>query len=91
MSDTPSKYNVTLRDLRQYCRLLAKIEVTGHGSSVAGCQFVKGTEELVGRNAAGEIIVRVKGPITPKKTIEFRRLYQLAVAAGILKEAHGQS
>jgi hypothetical protein len=91
MSDTPSKYNVTLRDLRQYCRLLAKIEVTGHGSSVAGCTFVKGTEELVGRNAAGEIVVRVKGPITPKKTIEFRRLYQLAVAAGILKEAHGQS
>ena len=82
-------YAMTLADLRIYCKLLHSIEVIGHSSSVAGCQHVKGTEELVGRNAAGEIIVRVKGPITPKKTIEFRRLYQQAVAAGIIKEKNG--
>lgn len=78
-------YKMTLADLRAHCKLLASIEVVGHGSSVAGCQYVKGTEEMLGKNAAGEILLRVKGKITPARVVEFRNAYQGAVAAGIIK------
>lgn len=85
MSEPRPRYPMTLADLRQYCRHLATIEVIGHSSSFAGCSFVKGTEELVGRNAAGEIMVRVKGKVTPGNVIKFRNSYEAAVAAGIIK------
>ncbi len=54
-------------------------------SSAAGCSITKSSEALVGKNAAGEIVVQVKGPITPAKVQQFRNNYQRAVAAGILK------
>jgi hypothetical protein len=78
-------YQWTLADLRRDCPLLAKIEVIGHGPSVAGCQTVKGTEELIGRNHLGEIVVRVKGKVTPANVKKFRDTYGNAKAAGILK------
>lgn len=83
MSQKP--YQTTLADLRRSCPLLATIEVIGFGSSVAGCQYVKGTEELVGRNALGEVVVRAKGKVTPAKIQQFRNDYQHAVSAGIIK------
>jgi len=70
-------YALTLADLRHYCHLLASIDVLGGGSK---------DEELVGKNAQGEIIVRVKGKVTPAKVTKFRDTYQAAVAAGIIKE-----
>jgi hypothetical protein len=69
-------YQLTLADLRLSCRLLAKIEVLGDGSR---------NEEIVGRNDAGEIVVRVKGKVTPAKVQQFRNTYQHAVSAGIIK------
>ena len=85
MSEPRPRYEMTLRDLRQACPLLAKIEVLGHGPSVAGCQHVPGTEQLVGYNAAGEIVVRAKGKVTPALVKKFRDSYQTAVAVGIIK------
>jgi hypothetical protein len=79
------QYKWTLADLRKSCPLLDKIEVIGHSSSVAGCQYVKSTEELVGRNHLGEIVVRVKGTKTPSQQL-FRDRYQVQVAAGMLKK-----
>lgn len=79
-------YQLTLADLRNACPLLANIEVIGGSPSVAGCQYVKGNEQLIGRNAAGTIVVRSKpGKVTPEKVKQFRNDYQIAVAAGIIK------
>jgi hypothetical protein len=75
MSEPRPRYELTLRDLRAYCRGLAKVEVEGHGS----------TEELVGRDAGGFAIVRVKGRVMPATVKKFRNSYQTAVAAGIIK------
>ncbi len=69
-------YKLTLADLRQTCRLLDKIEVLGDGSR---------NEEIVGRNKAGEIVVRAKGKVTPAKVEQFRNSYQHAVSVGIIK------
>lgn len=70
-------YQWTLADLRRECPLLAKIEVAGVNSK---------TEELIGRDAAGTIVVRSKpGKVTPEKVKQFRNDYQIAVAAGIIK------
>jgi len=79
------RYQLTLADLRNNCRLLAAIEVIGHGPEYGCSHSTKGTEQLVGKNAAGEIVVRVKGKVTPTNVIKFRNEYQRAVAAGILK------
>lgn len=79
-------YRMTMEDLRRSCTGLASIEVTGYSSSIQGCQFVKGTEEMVGKNAAGEIVLRVKGKVTAAKVVEFNNAYQQAVKAGIIKE-----
>jgi len=69
-------YQLTLADLRLHCGLLTKIEVLGSGKE----------ERLVGRNAAGEIVVQSKpGKVTPAKVTEFRDSYQHAVAVGIIK------
>lgn len=74
---TRKPYQLTLADLRQYCTLLAKIEVIG-GDTKA--------EQLVGRNAAGEVVVRSKpGKVTPARVTEFRDAYQRAVTEGIIK------
>lgn len=79
-------YPVTLEGLRRDCPLLAKIEVIGRGSDVQGCTYVKGTEQLVGRNARGEIIVQsTPGTVTPAKVKKFTNDYQHAVAVGIIK------
>jgi len=68
-------YALTLGDLRCYCGLLSSIEVLGTGDA----------EQLVGKNAAGEIVVRVKGKVTPATVNKFRYEYGRAVAAGIIK------
>lgn len=69
-------YQLTLADLRMACPLLKSIDVLGGGSK---------SEELTGRNALGEVVVRVKGKVTPARVEEFRNTYQHAVAVGIIK------
>lgn len=69
-------YRMTLADLRLACPLLAKIEVAGEDSK---------SEQLVGRNAKGEVAVRAKGKVTPAKIQQFKNDYQHAVAVGIIK------
>jgi hypothetical protein len=69
-------YKLTLADLRTSCPLLATIEVAGEDSK---------SEQLVGRNALGEVVVRAKGKVTPAKIQQFRNAYQHAVSAGIIK------
>lgn len=83
----PRPYPMTLAELRLHCRLLATIEVTGAPSSVQGLRYVRGTEALVGKNAGGEVLIKVKGAITPAKVREFRDSYERAVAVGIIKPA----
>jgi hypothetical protein len=80
-------YQLTLADLRQACPLLKSIEVTGHGPEYGCSHSTPGTEQLIGKNARGEIVVRVKGKVTPAKVKEFRDLYQHAVSVGIIKPA----
>ncbi len=80
-----TRYELTLADLRRYCRLLVSIEVIGHGPEYSCSHSTPGTEELIGKNAAGEIVVRVKGKVTPANVKKFRDTYQSAVAAGIIK------
>lgn len=70
-------YQLTLAELRLACPLLAKIEVGGQDSK---------SEQLLGRNASGEIIVcSIPGKVTPAKIAKFRNDYQHAVAVGIIK------
>ncbi len=76
MSAPPPKYRMTMADLKGACALLAKIEVRGEIKS----------EQIVGLNSLGEIVVRVKGKVTPGNVIKFRNEYQRAKAAGIIKE-----
>lgn len=71
-------YQMTLADLRQFCRLLKNVEVLGGGSK---------DEELVGRNRLDEIVVRARGKVTPAKVQQFKNAYQHAVSAGIIKPA----
>ena len=71
MSEPPSPYTITLRDLRQGCPLLDVVAVFDGG--------------LIGKNAAGEVVVRVTGKVTPRLIKQFRDVYQTAVAAGIIK------
>jgi hypothetical protein len=86
MSEPRARYRLTRADLSRMCPLLAKIEVLGHSSSVEGCQHVKGTERLVGRNHAGDIIVQTSaGTISNAKLSKFYEDYKTAVASGILK------
>lgn len=69
-------YPLALEGLRRDCPLLAKIEVAGEDSK---------SEQLVGRNALGEVVVRAKGKVTPAKIQQFKNDYQHAVAMGIIK------
>lgn len=69
-------YQMTLQDLRKHCRLLVHIEVIGGGSK---------HEELIGKNYLGEIVVRVRGKITPARVKEFNKAYTFAVAKGLIK------
>ena len=78
-------YPFTLADLRQQCPGLASIEVIGHGPEYGCSHSTPGTEQLIGKNAAGETVVRVKGPITPANVEKFRKEYSRAVVAGIIK------
>jgi hypothetical protein len=78
-------YKLTLQDLRLQCPLLHSIEVIGHGPEYGCSHSTPGTEALIGKNAGGEIVVRVKGKVTPSKIRDFRDAYQMAVARGIIK------
>jgi hypothetical protein len=79
-------YKLTLADLRKACPLLATIEVTGHGPEYGCSHSMPGTEELVGKNQRGEIVVRVKGKVSPANVQKFRNSYQFAVSAGVIKK-----
>lgn len=79
-------YPMTLQNLRADCPLLKSVEVVGHGPELGCSHSTPGTEALVGKNAAGEIVVRVKGKVTPGNVIKFRDEYQRAVVAGIIKK-----
>jgi hypothetical protein len=79
-------YQLTLADLRRSCPLLKSIDVVGGNEALSTGRSLGGREEeLVGKNAAGEIVVRVKGKVTPAKVQQFRNTYQHAVSAGIIK------
>jgi hypothetical protein len=81
-----SAFKLTLADLRRSCPLLASIEVTGFGPEYrCSGPSAPGTEQLIGKNARGEVVVRVKGKVTPAKVQQFRNSYQHAVSAGIIK------
>jgi hypothetical protein len=69
-------YQLTLADLRHSCPLLKSIEVAGKDSK---------SEQLVGRNGLGEVVVRTKGKVSPASVMKFRNEYQRAVSAGIIK------
>jgi hypothetical protein len=79
-------YDQTLAELRRYCRGLAKIEVLGFGAELRSSGSVASSERIVGRDAAGTIVVEVKGRVTPAAVQKFRNAYQRAVAAGIIKQ-----
>lgn len=81
MSEPRNKYHLTLTELHRSCQLLASVTVGE-------------PEALIGRNHAGEIVVRVNGKITPAKVKDFQNAYQFAVAKGLIKarpqgEQHG--
>lgn len=82
---TRKPYKYTLADLRRECAGLASIEVTGHGPEYGCSHSTPGTEQLVGKNVAGDIVVRVKGKVTPGNVERFRTEYSRAKAAGIIK------
>ncbi len=80
MSEPRPKYFVTLRDLRDRCRLLASVEV---GMAALG-------GGLIGKDASGKVVIHVKGQnITPRLVREFQDSYQMAVSHGIIKETNG--
>jgi hypothetical protein len=80
-------YDQTLAELRRYCRGLATIEVLGFGAELhCSGPSRASSERIVGRDAAGTIVVEVKGRVTPAAVQKFRNAYQRAVAAGIIKE-----
>jgi len=76
MSDPRPRYAMTLAELRRHCHLLASIDVAGSGRR----------EGLIGKNAAGEILVQVWGvKVTPKLVEKFKDEYHRARAAGVLR------
>lgn len=79
-------YPMTMAELRRNCPGLASIEVVGFGPQYqCSGPSTPGTEAIVGKDAAGTVVIRVKGKATPANVEKFSNEYQRAVAAGIIK------
>lgn len=75
MSEPRPRYPMSMHELRQRCPLLASVDVAPDSLGSG----------IMGKNAAGEIVIHAKGKITPKLVTVFRESYQHAVHVGIIK------